>query len=133
MTANPAIALVGTGIFAHNLHQVLNGGGCAVAYFVDEFRTEDFMGKPVDAKRLERSLERAAAKVALQRELEMLRRKRYGDLDWVVMKALEKERSRRYETANGLAADVGRFLRDEPIEARPANALYRFGRLYLNR
>src|SRR6266567_431931 len=38
-----------------------------------------------------------------------------GDLDWIVMKALEKERSRRYETANGLARDVQRYLADEPV------------------
>lgn len=48
-----------------------------------------------------------------------------GDLDWVVMKAIEKDRTRRYETANALAADVLRFLRDEPVEARPPSRLYR--------
>ncbi len=42
-----------------------------------------------------------------------------GDLDWIVMKALEKDRSRRYETANALAADIGRFLTDEPVLATP--------------
>ena len=49
-----------------------------------------------------------------------------GDLDWIVMKSLEKERSRRYETANGLARDIERFLADEPVEARPPSSLYRF-------
>jgi serine/threonine protein kinase len=49
-----------------------------------------------------------------------------GDLDWVVMKCLEKQRERRYETANGLARDVQRFLADEPVEARPPSAAYRF-------
>ena len=48
-----------------------------------------------------------------------------GDLDWIVMKALEKDRSRRYETASALAADVQRFLSDEPIEARPPTTAYR--------
>jgi tetratricopeptide (TPR) repeat protein/tRNA A-37 threonylcarbamoyl transferase component Bud32 len=47
------------------------------------------------------------------------------ELDWVVMKALEKERARRYETANGLARDVERYLRDEPVEACPPSAVYR--------
>ena len=42
-----------------------------------------------------------------------------GDLDWIIMKALEKDRSRRYETASALAADVRRYLAEEPIEARP--------------
>jgi WD40 repeat protein/serine/threonine protein kinase/tetratricopeptide (TPR) repeat protein len=49
-----------------------------------------------------------------------------GDLDWIVMKALEKDRSRRYETANGFAADIVRFLSDEPVEACPPSAAYRF-------
>ena len=49
-----------------------------------------------------------------------------GDLDWIVMKALEKDRKRRYETAIGLAADVRRFLAEEPVEARPPSAVYRF-------
>jgi WD40 repeat protein/serine/threonine protein kinase len=48
-----------------------------------------------------------------------------GDLDWIVMKCLEKDRGRRYETANGLAMDVQRFLANEPIVARPPSGLYR--------
>jgi serine/threonine protein kinase len=48
-----------------------------------------------------------------------------GDLDWIVMKALEKDRRRRYETANGLAMDVQRYLADEAISARPPNQLYK--------
>jgi hypothetical protein len=52
-----------------------------------------------------------------------------GDLGLIVMKALEKDRRRRYETASGLAADVRRFLAREPVEARPPSAWYRFGKL----
>jgi serine/threonine protein kinase len=48
-----------------------------------------------------------------------------GDLDWIVMKALEKDRDRRYETAGGLARDVERFLNNEPVEAGPPAAAYR--------
>ncbi len=48
-----------------------------------------------------------------------------GDLDWIVMKALEKERERRYETANALAQDLERHLRDEPVSAGPPSAGYR--------
>ncbi len=48
-----------------------------------------------------------------------------GDLDWVVMKCLEKDRIRRYETANGLAMDVDRYLADEPVVARPPSRVYR--------
>jgi hypothetical protein len=49
-----------------------------------------------------------------------------SDLDWIVMKCLEKDRTRRYETANGLAADIARHLGNEPVIARPPSALYRF-------
>jgi serine/threonine protein kinase/tetratricopeptide (TPR) repeat protein len=49
-----------------------------------------------------------------------------GELDWIVMKALEKDRSRRYETANGFAQDVQRYLVDEPVQACPPSAGYRF-------
>ncbi|MFI5401677.1 MAG: serine/threonine protein kinase [Planctomycetota bacterium] len=51
-----------------------------------------------------------------------------GDLDWIVMKALEKDRSRRYETASSLAADIGRYLLDEAVLASPPGALYRVGK-----
>jgi WD40 repeat protein len=65
--------------------------------------------------------------VAAQRSIDPahLTRSITGDLDWVVMKALEKERSRRYETANGLAADIERHLRDEPVNASPPSTKYR--------
>jgi serine/threonine protein kinase len=52
-----------------------------------------------------------------------------GDLDWVVMKCLEKDRALRYETAGSLAADVQRVLDYEPVEARPPSGLYRFRKL----
>ncbi len=48
-----------------------------------------------------------------------------GDLDWIVMKAMEKDRARRYETATAFAADVRRFLAEEAIEARPPSSSYR--------
>src|SRR5262249_22237343 len=49
-----------------------------------------------------------------------------GELDWIVMKALEKDRNRRYETASAFAADVQRYLHDEPVLACPPSAWYRF-------
>jgi tetratricopeptide (TPR) repeat protein len=52
-----------------------------------------------------------------------------GDLDWIVMKCLEKDRTRRYETANGLAMDLQRYLDDEPVIARPPSTAYRFQKL----
>jgi WD40 repeat protein/serine/threonine protein kinase len=52
-----------------------------------------------------------------------------GDLDWIVLKALEKDRTRRYATANGLGQDVRRYLDSEPILARPPSATYQFQKL----
>jgi serine/threonine protein kinase/tetratricopeptide (TPR) repeat protein len=49
-----------------------------------------------------------------------------GELDWVVMKALDKDRNRRYETASAFAADVQRYLHDEPVQAFPPSAWYRW-------
>jgi serine/threonine protein kinase/WD40 repeat protein len=51
-----------------------------------------------------------------------------GDLDWIVMKALEKDRARRYETAGGLAMDLQHYLDDEPVEACPPSVRYRMGK-----
>jgi len=53
-----------------------------------------------------------------------------GDLDWIVMKALEKDRTRRYDTANGLAADIQRHLANEPVVARPPSTAYRFQKAF---
>jgi tetratricopeptide (TPR) repeat protein len=66
--------------------------------------------------------------VAANRSLEPLKLNRLvqGELDWIVMKALEKDRNRRYETASSLAADIEHHLADEPVAARPASSLYRF-------
>ena len=50
----------------------------------------------------------------------------HGELDWIVMKALEKDRGRRYETANGFARDIERYMHDEPVQACPPSAVYRF-------
>jgi serine/threonine protein kinase/WD40 repeat protein len=52
-----------------------------------------------------------------------------GELDWIVMKAMEKDRTRRYETANGLSLDIQRYLDDEPVLARPQSSAYRFRKL----
>jgi eukaryotic-like serine/threonine-protein kinase len=53
-----------------------------------------------------------------------------GDLDWIVMKCLEKDRTRRYETSNGLAADLQRHLKNEPVVARPPSASYRLQKTF---
>jgi serine/threonine protein kinase/tetratricopeptide (TPR) repeat protein len=59
-------------------------------------------------------------------DAKLLGRRMRGELDWIVMKSLDKERARRYDTASALAADVERYLHDEPVEACPPSAIYRF-------
>jgi hypothetical protein len=74
------------------------------------------------------TLGQAAATVSANRQSDpkKLRRLMRGELDWMVMKALEKDRNRRYETASAFAADVQRYLNDEPVLACPPSAGYRF-------
>jgi WD40 repeat protein/serine/threonine protein kinase len=77
------------------------------------------------------TLGEAAVTVSANRQSDPKQLSRFlrGELDWIVMKALEKDRTRRYETASALAADVQRYLADEPVEACPPSALYRFRKL----
>ena len=77
------------------------------------------------------SLGQSLPNIAKHRSAEPLKLARLlrGDLDWIVMKALEKDRKRRYETANGFAADLRRHLADEPVVACPPSAGYRFRKL----
>jgi serine/threonine protein kinase/tetratricopeptide (TPR) repeat protein len=67
------------------------------------------------------------ASISAQRHMEPARLTKLvrGELDWIVMKSLEKDRNRRYETASGFAADVRRYLDDEPVQACPPSARYR--------
>jgi serine/threonine protein kinase len=73
------------------------------------------------------TMSEALPKVSTQRKTEPAKLSALvkGDLDWIVMKALEKDRTRRYESSSTFAADVRRFLAGEPIEARPPSATYR--------
>src|SRR5207244_10384155 len=70
-------------------------------------------------------------KIAAARKTEPARLSKLvrGEIDWIVMKCLEKDRSRRYDTASGLARDVERYLADEPVEACPPSAGYRLRKL----
>jgi WD40 repeat protein/serine/threonine protein kinase len=76
------------------------------------------------------TLGRAAATIATQRqsELKQLSQLFHSELNWIVMKALEKERNLRYETASAFAADVRHYLHDEPVQASPPSAWYRLGK-----
>jgi tetratricopeptide (TPR) repeat protein/serine/threonine protein kinase len=81
---------------------------------------------PRPSTRLSEAKETLSA-VAAQRHTEPAKLTRLvrGELDWIVMKCLEKDRGRRYETANALALDVQRYLNDEPVQACPPSAGYR--------
>jgi eukaryotic-like serine/threonine-protein kinase len=80
---------------------------------------------PRPSTRLSSSASLPSLAASRQAEPAQLSRLVRGELDWIVMKALEKDRSRRYDTAAGLSRDVERYLRDEPVEAYPPSARYR--------
>jgi len=86
---------------------------------------------PRPSTRLSTMQEGELRTTALQRKSEppSLRNLLRGDLDWIVMRTLEKDRSRRYETANGLAMDLHRHLSNEPVMACPPSALYRLQKI----
>ena len=77
------------------------------------------------------TLGQAATLLSMQRKSDPKRLSQLfrGELDWIVMKALEKDRNHRYETASAFAADVQRYLHDEPVLACPPSSLYRFRKL----
>jgi serine/threonine protein kinase len=81
---------------------------------------------PRPSTRLSESMD-SLSSISAQRQMEpaKLAKMVRGELDWIVMKALEKDRSCRYETANGFAMDVQRYLADEPVPACPPSASYR--------
>jgi len=76
------------------------------------------------------SLGKRTGKVARRQmaEAAALGRQLRGDLDWIIMKAMEKDRARRYETAYGFAMDIRRYLAHEPVEARPPSTAYKVGK-----
>ena len=90
-------------------------------------RTIREVDPPRPSSRIDKLSASDRATVARQRRTEpaKLTTLLHGDLDWIVMHCLEKDRARRYETANGLALDVQRHLADRPIEARPPSGIYR--------
>jgi non-specific serine/threonine protein kinase/serine/threonine-protein kinase len=84
---------------------------------------------PTPSSRLHTNRQRASSAATTRgTDAEKLRRRLRGDLDWIVMKAMAPERSRRYDTANGLALDLRRFLSDEPVLARPPSVPYWVGK-----
>jgi len=90
-------------------------------------REEDPPRPSARASRLGERLTETAEQRRL-RGIQLVKRLK-GELDWIVMKCLEKDRARRYETANGLARDVARYLSDEPVVASPPSRTYRLKKL----
>jgi WD40 repeat protein/serine/threonine protein kinase len=107
----------------------LDPGGLRRAGFSEVLRQIREVEPSRPSTRLTESKE-SLARLAAQRRTDMdrLMREVRGELDWIVMKCLEKDRTRRYPTANGLARDVERYLRDESVEACPPSASYRLGK-----
>ena len=95
------------------------------AAFTEMLRIIKEVDPPKPSTKLSGSGTLASVAVARQTEPKKLIALVRGELDWIVIKCLEKDRSRRYETANSLAADVLHYLRDEAVEACPPSARYR--------
>ncbi len=115
-----------TGKTPFDAHALLRAG-------VDEIRRTIREQEPATpSKRISALASAEATTVAKARQMELpaLVRDLRGDLDWIVMKCLEKDRNRRYETPNDLALDVRRYLDSEPVSARPASRLYRLQKLF---
>jgi eukaryotic-like serine/threonine-protein kinase len=114
-----------TGITPFDTKELLKSG-------VDEMRRTLREREPTTPSSKLRTLAgEELAKTAMRRHVEppQLLSQLRGDLDWIIMKALEKDRNRRYETANALAMDVRRYLDHEPVGARPPNRIYRLQKL----
>jgi WD40 repeat protein/serine/threonine protein kinase len=94
--------------------------------FVEMLRIIREEDSPLPSARLSTTEELPSIAACRQVEPRRLSALVRGELDWIAMKALEKDRNRRYETANGLAADLRRYLDDEPVTACPPSAWYRF-------
>ena len=87
--------------------------------------TQELVAADVRRRNTGELYQTAASPRRLQELIHQLR----GDMDWIVMKCLEKDRARRYDTANGLAMDIERQLKNELVVARPPSNLYRFQKI----
>jgi tetratricopeptide (TPR) repeat protein len=94
---------------------------------IDEVRRIIHEEEPLKPSTRIDTLGESAASISTNRQSDPkhLRRHLRGELDWIVMKCLEKDRTRRYETASALVRDLGRYLLEEPVEARPPSAAYK--------
>src|SRR5262249_54551669 len=111
----------------------LDKKGCEEASFLEVLRRIREEEPPRPSTRLSTTEELPAIAASRGLEPKKLSGLVKGELDWIVMKALDKDRTRRYQTANGLAHDLERYLHDEPVEACPPSAGYKlrkFARKY---
>jgi serine/threonine protein kinase len=98
--------------------------------YAEMLKTIREVDPPKPSTRLSQSINEVAS-ISARRQTEPRRLQKLiaGDLDWIVMKCLEKDRTRRYETANGLAQDIQRHLHDEAVAASPPGQIYKFQKL----
>ncbi len=98
--------------------------------YAEMLKTIREVDPPKPSTRLSQSINEAAS-ISAKRQTEPRRLHKLiaGDLDWIVMKCLEKDRTRRYETANGLASDIQRHIQDEAVTASPPGQLYKLQKL----
>ncbi len=111
------------GVLPFNSQELRDGGTPAM---LEKIRAEEPTLPSAKIKALGQSSHESAAK--RQEEPQALRRHLRGELDWITMKALEKERSRRYGSPSELAADIQHYLNNEPVLAGPPSTSYRAGK-----
>ena len=100
---------------------------------VDEIRRrirEDDPPRPSTRLHSLEEADRTIIAKARQADPELLQRKLRNEIDWIIMKAIDKDRSRRYGTAEALADDIENYLSDAPVEACPPTATYRLGKMF---
>jgi len=114
-----------TGVLPFEAEELRKGG-------LDHIRTVIREQEPrTPSTRVSRLTHEESTKLAQHRRAEAgaLRRRLRGDLDWITLKAMDKDRTRRYQTAHALAEDIERHLRDEPVLAGPPSRIYRLKKL----
>ena len=118
---------------SQDLNAVGQGGknsAAGVTGVIGHQRSRQVVGiRTVLQRKIASDIERATVRVAVDADVSCVDPRRMsvtlrGELDWIVMKALEKDRQRRYESPSALAADVGRYLKNEAVEACPPSRIF---------
>ncbi len=106
----------------------IDPGDMGLALFMVRLASREANPTTPSAKLSDMGLEAHTVSAQRRTDIRGLRGELKGDIDWIVMKALEPDRAHRYETAHGFATDIQRFLNNEPIVARPPTARYRMAK-----